>query len=197
MRSACTSVTGLEVHSYSVVGKCCGSSSLASVGGPPFVGSAPRPAVSPVGLPHQLGTGPRDDVTLPKGHRGVRTPSWGAAMAGFSCGRDPAAMTRPGVCSGVEYGCHTSTWSMVRRKSTSRAHTRRGSVRTNGHPIARGGTGVTSGRSSLVHRNDVAQHGWPAGVTSPFSLQSLSYMPPPHGNGSVTRSGMGGDNRVP
>ena len=134
------STWALPIHLWWAV--CCGSSSHCHGVGAPIRGIASQPAVSAVGCRQHwlIDQDTRDHVSLE--HRGgTDSGLGGAAVAGFGCGRDPAAMTRPGVCSGVEYGGHTSAWNVVRRRSTSRAHTRRGCIRTKGHAIARGGTG--------------------------------------------------------
>ena len=99
-----------------------------------------------VGVPPLLRfMGPRGDVTLPRGHRGVRCPLPGGRQGGDSFGLAPSR--RMAQCGRVGMP-HAVTMGISPNRH--REH-----VRTGGYSDGTG-PGVMSGRRSLVHRNDVA-----------------------------------------
>ena len=158
MRPACACVSGGEGHLFPLWWARAAVTTFAChAWGGPTRGSRPQVGCSPVGLLHHLRvTGSCDEVTLRRGHRGIR-PHLRVVSA-----KGRFLRSRPMSADGLVRSC---------RRAASRdegVRAPRGdewwvSVRfvTGG---ARGPTGVPmalvpgvmSGRSSLVHRNDVA-----------------------------------------
>ena len=86
MRPACACVSGGEGHLFPLWWASAAVTTFACHGwGAPTRGSRPQVGCSPVGLLHHLRvTGSRDEVTLPRGHRGIRPHLPGGRQRGDS-----------------------------------------------------------------------------------------------------------------